>query len=246
MEHMPADDAKVKPKGFYAHLYKPIGIALLVASAYFYNATREFLQTATTTEGTVVELRQRVSTEENKKKVSYAPVVTFVTGAGKKIEFLSPVGSNPPLYKKGEKVEVLYLPADPSNARIHDFTSLWAVELILGFAGALILLTGLAAPTSRQKEEESENNVPVQRVPIQTEFQRVTMNKWVSANSSHPYRIVTQWKDPSTSEIHVFQSDNIWFDPTGYIKTKHITVYIERGNPGEYVFDLSFLPKTAG
>ena len=87
MEHMPADDAKVKPKGFYAHLYKPIGIASLLASAYFYNATREFLHTATTTEGTVVALKQRVSTEDNKTKVSYAPVVTFVTGQVKKLNF---------------------------------------------------------------------------------------------------------------------------------------------------------------
>jgi hypothetical protein len=245
MEHMPADDAKVKPKGFYAHLYKPVGIAFLLASAYFYNATREFLHTATTTEGTVVALRERVSTDENKKKVSYAPVVTFVTGTGKKFEFLSTAGSNPPAYTVGQKVEVLYLPADPRNARIHDFISLWGIELILGLAGAVILLTGWTAPISPRKKD-SENDLPVQRVPIRTEFQRVTMNKWVSANSSHPYRIVTQWKDPSTSEIHVFQSENIWFDPTGYIKTTHITVYIERDNPEKYVFDLSFLPKTAG
>ena len=242
---MPADDAKAKPRGFYAHLYKPIGIALLLASAYFYNATREFLQTATTTEGTVVELKQRVSTDDNKKKVSYAPVVTFVTGTGKKIEFLSTAGSNPPAYTVGQKVEVLYLPADPRNARIHDFISLWGIELILGLAGAIILLSESTAPAS-QRKKGSENDLSVQRVPIQTEFQRVTRNKWVSANSLQPYRIVTQWKDPSTSKIHVFQSENIWFDPTGYIKTKHITVYIEKGNPEKFHFDLSFLPETAG
>lgn len=242
---MPADDAKVKPKRFYPNLSTLIGIALLLASAYFYNSTREFLQTATKTEGTVVALKERVSTDDNKKKVSYAPVVTFVTGTGKKIEFLSPVSSNPPAYTAGQKVEVLYLPADPSKARIQDFTSLWAVELILGIAGAIIVLAGWTGTASPRKKD-NENDLPAQRVPIQTEFQRVTMNKWVSADSAHPYRIVTQWKDPSTSEIHVFQSDNIWFDPTGYIKTKHFTVYIEKDNPEKYHFDLSFLPETAG
>ena len=245
MKHMPADDAKVKPAGFYAQLYKPIGIAFLVAAAYVCYSTREFLKTATTAEGTVVELKKSVSTENQKTKVSYAPVVTFIPGTGKKIEFLSSVGSNPPAYKIGEKVEVLYLQANPRNARIHDFTSLWGMELLLGLMGAAILLIGRIA-SAPQQTDVTENGQPVQRVPIQTEFQRVTVNKWVSANDSHPYRIVTQRKDPSTSEIHVFQSENIWFDPTGYIKTKHITVYIERDDPEKYHFDLSFLPKTAG
>ena len=45
--------------------------------------------------------------------------------------------------------------------------------------------------------------------------------------------------------MHVFESDNVWFDPTSYVKGRKITVFIENDNPKKYLVDLSFLPKLA-
>jgi hypothetical protein len=67
----------------------------------------------------------------------------------------------------------------------------------------------------------------------------------LSVNDRHPFQIVTQWQNPSTSEIHVFESDNIWYDPSEFITNQRITVYIEKENPKKYWVDLSFLPKMA-
>ena len=67
----------------------------------------------------------------------------------------------------------------------------------------------------------------------------------VTANTTNPYLIYVQWKKPMTSKLHVFKSENIWFDPTDHINTDEITVLIESNNPKKYYVDTSFLPKLA-
>ncbi len=64
-------------------------------------------------------------------------------------------------------------------------------------------------------------------------------------NGQSPFRIVTQWQDPATATIHLFRSDNLWFDPTDHIPGESINVYIRPDNPKRYWVDTSFLPKMA-
>ncbi|MCD9031136.1 hypothetical protein LDO32_05250 [Luteimonas sp. Y-2-2-4F] len=66
-----------------------------------------------------------------------------------------------------------------------------------------------------------------------------------AGTSRLPFRIVSQWRDPSTAKIHVFTSDDIWFDPTAYVDRARIPVLIDRRDPGRYLVDLSFLPQRA-
>ena len=80
-------------------------------------------------------------------------------------------------------------------------------------------------------------------IPLDTEFQSVECNEVLSVNGKHPFRVLTLWQNPSTSELFIFKSHNLWFDPSNYIKRKNITVFIERNNPRKYYVDLSFLPK---
>ena len=34
----------------------------------------------------------------------------------------------------------------------------------------------------------------------------------------NPYQIISHWKNPRTSRLHIFKSDNLWVDPTDSIK----------------------------
>jgi hypothetical protein len=56
---------------------------------------------------------------------------------------------------------------------------------------------------------------------------------------------MTQRLDPATHRVDVFQSEDIWFDPTRYISRRHITVLIDNANLKHYHVDLSFLPEAA-
>ncbi|MFF4359504.1 DUF3592 domain-containing protein [Streptomyces sp. NPDC001604] len=61
--------------------------------------------------------------------------------AGDQPQFRGSVGSNPPSYEAGERVEVLYRADSPQDARINGFASLWLLPLIFGGLG--LLATGI-------------------------------------------------------------------------------------------------------
>ncbi|MFL5346469.1 MAG: DUF3592 domain-containing protein, partial [Hyalangium sp.] len=72
----------------------------------------------------------------------YYPVLRYRTQAGATQEVVSNVGSNPPRYKEGDSLVVLYDPAQPDNMRIHTVFNVWAFPLLLGGIGVVFLLVG--------------------------------------------------------------------------------------------------------
>ena len=229
------------------YVFAAIGIAMLAGALYWVQNIRSFLAQASTAQGTVIDMVRSSSSRSSSSSSpgTWAPVVRFVTAKGEKIEFTSSTGSNPPSYSQGESVEVLYQPGAPGDARIHGFVSLWLGPMIVGGIGSIFFLIGggiaLASVLQGRKVEYLRQN----GTRILTTFQSVELNTSLSVNGRHPFRVFTQWTNPSTSEIHVFESDNLWFDPSPHINNRAITVFIEPGNPKKYYVDLSFLPKLA-
>ncbi|HRN50407.1 MAG TPA: DUF3592 domain-containing protein [Anaerolineales bacterium] len=60
----------------------------------------------------------------------YSPVIEF-NANGNPVRFEGGNASDPPAYRVGQEVEVLYLPEDPSKAAINSFYELWMVTVIL-------------------------------------------------------------------------------------------------------------------
>lgn len=223
------------------YVFSLVGIGMLVGACFLYKSTSAFVAEATRAEGTVVELIR----SESSSSATYKPVVNFVSQKGEKIEFVSSVSSNPPSYSKGQKVEILYLPAEPQNAEINGLFSIWGSSIILGGMSGVFFLIGAGIILVSMLNEQREEYLKEQGVRIETELQSVELHKAFSVNGRYPFRVVTQWQNPSTSKVHVFHSDDLWYDPTNYIKSKRITVFIEKNNPKKYFVDLSFLPKIA-
>jgi Protein of unknown function (DUF3592) len=226
-----------------------VGIGLLVGAFSMYKNTSSFVTEASRAEGTVVDFqmsrRGRTYSPMSRRGRTYSPIIHFISQEGKKVEFISSVGTNPPSYSKGQKVEVLYQPTEPQNAKINGFSSLWASSVILGGLGGLFFMIGTSISLVGALKNRKDEYLKKDGIPIETEFQSVEFNTSLSANGKHPFIITTQWQNPSTSELHIFQSNNLWFDPSDYIKSERITVFIERNNPKKYYVDLSFLPKLA-
>jgi hypothetical protein len=114
-----------------------LGLLFLGLTFYFWSDTQSFLGKAVPTAGTVLQM------EAIDDEGSYAPVVGFQTLTGQKIEYHSNTSTNPPAYKVGDKVNVLYDPANSSNVRINDFISLWLLVLILGIMGSIFTAIGV-------------------------------------------------------------------------------------------------------
>jgi hypothetical protein len=115
--------------------------ALLALGASCYNRAANFKKIAAEAQGTVIELKED-SSGANSHTVYY-PIIRFADKAGQEHTLYSTSGSFPPAYEVGERVSVLYDPANPKEAKVNSFTGLWLLPLILGILGGLELLAGL-------------------------------------------------------------------------------------------------------
>ena len=219
-----------------------VGLTMLAGALYWFQTTRAFVAAAALAQGIVIDLE--ASRSDN--STTWRPVVRFNLPEGRAIQFSSNVSSNPPSYRKGEQVEVLYQPSQPDKAKINSFGPLWGGPLIVGGLGAVFFLIGAGILVFTRVKAQRDEYLKEHGTPIRTRFQNVELNPAIRVNGSCPFRIVTQWQNPATSEVHLFHSNNLWFDPSQYLGPgQDVTVFIEPGNPKKYFVDLSFLPKLA-
>ncbi|ADO67941.1 DUF3592 domain-containing protein [Stigmatella aurantiaca] len=122
-------------------IFLAAGIAMGVICLVTLARTRRFLSQAHETQAEVVGNHSR----RHNRKNTYYPVLRYLTQEGAQHEVVSPVGSNPPRYREGDRVPLLYNPANPQDVRIHNFLNLWLLPLLFGFMGAAFLLVGVLA-----------------------------------------------------------------------------------------------------
>ena len=223
------------------YVFSLIGIGMLIGTFFWHQNVTSFIAESETAQGKVTELVRSRSGDST----TYKPVVQFYTKNGELIEFMSSAGSSPPSYDEGEKVEVFYLPENPQNAKINGFFSIWGGPLIVGVLGGIFFLVGIGMVFATANKSRKERYLRKHGTPIVAKFQEVEHIRSRRTKGRSPYRILSQWQDPVTSQIYVFNSELVWFDPTDYIKEKNITVFIDKKNPGKYYVDLTFLPKVA-
>jgi Protein of unknown function (DUF3592) len=138
--------AMFNPTVFLSRLGKfafiPIGLMLVLGAAWTVWSTKTWVAHAIEVPGKVIEM-VRVRDREDGGYM-FAPVVRFQTIEGSTVEFESGLRTNPPAYRTGQAVSVLYDPDEPHSAAIRGFFSLWFVSIILGFIGTIFLMVGTA------------------------------------------------------------------------------------------------------
>jgi hypothetical protein len=232
----------MKALSIIKYIFAFIGIAMLVGAFLVYQNTNKFIASALKAEGQVIDFEANRSSDSS---TTYAPVIKFVASDDKEYQFVSSVSSNPPSYDVGEVVEILYQESDPNDAQVNGFFSLHLGELILGILGSVFLSIGGGILLYGFLGNKKREYLIANGVSINAKFQDVTLNKSITVNGRHPFVIICQWLNPATNELHEFESDNIWFDPTDFIKADTINVLIEQNNPKKYWMDTRFLPKKA-
>ncbi len=105
--------------------------------AYLYFQQANLEKTGLQTEGIVIALVENSDSDGS----TYAPVFQFKTRNGRVFEVQSNNFSNPPAYKVGQRVTVMYPPESPAEAQIKGEG--WLLMVIFGGVGALDLLLSL-------------------------------------------------------------------------------------------------------
>jgi len=226
-----------KFRGF-VYVFLGVGILLLVLASLLWNRTRGFVARAASTRGTVTEL---IEVRDNDGGSStFKPVVRFASPTGEEITFTSSYSSRPPAYDVGETVDVLFVPGD---ARIKGFGSLWLGPLILGGLGTVFGAIGLSILLVSRANARKADYLMAYGNAVQTDVQGVAYNTSLTVNGRHPWRITSQWLDPVSNKMRVFDSANLWFDPTKFVTSKQITVLLDPKDSKRYHMDVSFLPE---
>ena len=226
----------------FKYIFMIVGATMFVGALYIAIKTSEFKETAITTNGTVIEL---LETKGSSNSITYKPLVLFTDMKGVEVRFSSSNSSNPPSYSVNEKVEVLYSPNNSQDAKIKTFFSIWGSVIILGILGITFFLFGGSIFLFDKRRANLLEHLKLNGTRIEADFQSVGENTSLKVNGRNPFQIILQWQNPATNKLHIFISDNIWFDPTHFIITDKIKVLIDRNNPKKYYVDLSFLPEVA-
>ncbi|MEN2402185.1 DUF3592 domain-containing protein [Flavobacterium sp. MC2016-06] len=222
-----------------SYIFGLIGLVFFSGSLYSYLDQQAFLKRAEKVQGTVIEL----IVNRSNNSTTFTPVVFFTTKDGKEIEFTSSISSNPPSYNQGESVEMVYDPTNPSDATINAFSSLYMGPLIFGIFGLVFFLVGFSIILFGYLKKKKAKYLLETGKRISTKFKSVEINYALEVNNRNPFQIISQWIDPTTNQLYIFESDSIWFDPTDFIKTEEIAVMIDPENPKKYHMDISFLPE---
>ena len=110
-----------------------LGLVFIAASGILALSSQDFASRALPAEGTVVRLTERDG--------SYTPIFRFRTHDGRDVEVIHSVSSNPPMWRAGQPLRLLYDPQDPQSAIPDSWTSIWLFPLIFGVVGLNLLIT---------------------------------------------------------------------------------------------------------
>lgn len=139
--------------------FATIAIAAAAIGAVVFSGALDLYGSGTRTTGTIAEIREsRTMVREDVRlpdgrevsrdveRRSYAPIVRFDTSDGRAIEFHGRGGSGTD-YTAGDRVTVIYDPANPIRAHIVSFIDLWLPSAVC--FGVAVLLAGVVVLSRR-------------------------------------------------------------------------------------------------
>jgi hypothetical protein len=127
-------------------LFLLVGVASAAFSLILFFRTLRFLQVSVEADGRISHLERTSTGGGPYGQYIYAPVFFFTAADGKTYSVTSNATTNSPSFGIGERVSVLYDPANPEDARIHTFFQTWGNAVVLGICGVFFVATGCNFP----------------------------------------------------------------------------------------------------
>jgi len=221
-------------------VFAAFGTILLIVGIVTVLNQQSFLRRAVAVPGDVVAMHYRAGP---RNRGSYYLDVRYTASDGITRVVTVQSASNPPNFKAGDRVPLFYDPRDPSHIQINTFTQLWILPLILGglgliFSGLGYTFLGRSFLHWRKVRWLLRNG---QR--IQATFVGMELNRRVSYNGAHPWKILVRWENPLTGEVKDFTSDDLLPKPRTPRPDEPIDVYVDPRDDRRYTVDASSLKR---
>ena len=225
---------------FLSALILVIGIPFAVVSVFELKNTLNLLSNSHKTLGKIVGIEEE---RQRNRGSMYSPVIKYKSVAGDEYVYSSTTKTGYTSYKIGQEIELIYDKNNPQNARANSFLDIWLLTIILGVGGWVSTIGGIILLLVTLKKKRLEKYLKNHGQKILTDFIGIGKGL-VEINGESGYVINCQWLNPQDNIMHTFKSDDIWFDPTNYLKERKIEVLIDPKDPKKYYIDLSFLPNS--
>ena len=199
-----------------------VGLGMGTAEFFVLKNVLEFRQQALVAEGEVVDF---VQSRGSKGGTMYAPRVRYSVpapegGIGQSYEIVADVRSSGRGYDLGERVSVLYKPDAPALGRIDSFMEQWFLVTLFGAFTFIFGGIALAFVIAELRKRKMHSWLAHSGMTVQARIVEVSKNTNLKVNGRSPWVIRAQWQHPVTRSVHVFESENLWFDPSEYIGSR--------------------------
>lgn len=216
-----------------------IGFALIALAFWFANSTQQFLEVALITDGTVIRVDDNRRWDDEPHK--FQPTLLFITDGDEQVRFVAVNSSeNYNTYRKGDVLPVIYDPAEPEGAKIYTYLSTWGTTIICAVLGLFFIITTIVNIVIDSRKNALRSRLLANGRRIRAEVIEIVENTAREREEGHPVHIIAEWINPHSSNVHRYESGDIWFDPRDHIEGGRIEVVVDRVDPGRYLFALEF------
>ena len=133
-------------------IFTVIGTLFAAIGIYFALDAFEFAGQARTTMGEVIHVETRVSRDsDGRRSTTYQPTLRYMAANGQTYEAETHISSSGYDYDIGERMEILYDPADLTEVRINGFFSLYIFPIAFTFGGLLFAAIGIFVWRSKRR-----------------------------------------------------------------------------------------------
>lgn len=208
-----------------------VGLGLILSGFLVYRAGERFGAQAERADAEVISTTRRPFRDNHgTQQYTNDPVVRFRTATGVQITATVTRTSQVSTYSIGQRIRVLYDPAQPSAVEIAGDANAWMLPLILFAAGGAVLVAGggLLRISLRDRSEQAGLSGRGQRV----EAKVVSIRRTEMAEGPPVWSVEAEWTDPSTGRVMVFRSKEVREDPAALHGV--VTIVFDPANPRQY------------
>lgn len=208
-----------------------VGLGLILGGFLVHRAEERFGSRAERAEAEVISTTRRPYRDSHgTQQYTNDPVVRFRTATGVQITATVIRTSQVNTYWIGQRIRVLYDPAQPSEVAIAGDANAWMLPLILFAAGGAVLVAagGLLRIGLRDRSEQAAFRGRGQRV----EAKVVSIRRTEMAAGPPVWSVEAEWAEPGTGRVMVFRSKEVREDPAALHGV--VTVVFDPANPRQY------------
>ncbi len=110
--------------------------------------------------------------------------------------------------------------------------------MVFGGIGGIFLLVGILFLLLMLQRIRMHQQLFAQGHYVMATVTSVMPNYNVRVNGRVPYIAECSYTDPDSGVLHLFQSRNIYFDPTAILMDAQVPVYVDQGNYRHYYVDV--------